>query len=300
MDTSDLKSLPMRPVATIDKWGVVCSYDETFQLARILKDGMSKEEADAYCGTCNLMYDEECSVMQGTGLRQIEKMRPVTSSGYCTKCANSGVYLGEICTCRFNPNTFFRAVACLDVPEQYRGLTFSTALLPDDIATDYKTDMNDIYALLSTGKGMNHNYLLCSPHKHGKTVFAYACMERMFRGGLTVFPLCDVMELRRLMRELDMGKPVTLNVREPENLWKATTIFVKIPTYPTWEVFDTMSTLVSRRVRNGGSVCFLYSGDYRFLIKNDSAEYISSSRGDGAFSTLDVKVWKRKVEEQDV
>ena len=139
-----------------------------------------------------------------------------------------------------------------------------------------------------------HNTLLCSPHQHSKTIMAYSCIERLFQAGVPVYPVCDIMELRNIINAVDLGKEPLYKLGNNENITEAPYLFVKIPMYPTWECFDTINTVISRRVRRGKSTIFFYSGTWGNLIYSDRSGLLQQIRGDGAYSTIKVRNYETK------
>lgn len=213
------------------------------------------------------------------------------SDTYCPICGNSGINpkTKSICNCRWDSDTFFSTASCLSIPVQYQGLMFNKALVPADTGEKYSNYLNELYGDITTLRLQYHNILLCSPHQHSKTIMAYSCIERLFRASLPVFPVHDIMELRNIMSAVDMGKEPTYKVDDPENIVEAKYLFVKLPMYPTWECFDTINTLLSRRVRRGNNTIFLYSGTWGQLIYGDKTGLLQQLRGDGSYSTLEIK-----------
>lgn len=287
-----LQSIIPSSIENIKNYGVLADYDETFQVGKIVVDGLEEEEANDKCSQYGLVFPTvEFTVVRGTSVADYVKIAPK----YCSKCGNTGIDAdGNICDCRFNPDTFFGDVACLDIPEQFRGLVFNAALLPNDLDSSYGAKLRDIATEISLARLHDHNYLICSPHRHGKTIFAYSCIERLFKAGIKVFPVCDIMEIRRVMNDVDFGRESITGISEPENIWLAPYIFIKIPSYLNWEAYDTINTVLGRRVRKGTCTIFLYSGTYEMLTRNDKTELISSIRGDGSYSTVEILEWRKK------
>lgn len=210
----------------------------------------------------------------------------------CPICGNSGIVpgTGQPCSCRWNSDTFFSEVSCLSIPVQYQGVMFNKVLVPGDLGEEYRSFMENLYTDITLLRMQYHNIVVCSPHKHSKSVLAYSCIERLFRASLPVFPVCDVMEARNILNAIDLGKEPSYSYGEdPVNLIEAPYLFVKIPSWPTWECFDTIGTLIGRRIRRGHSTVFLYSGSWSQLSYGDKSGSLSQLKGDGSYSTLEVK-----------
>lgn len=211
---------------------------------------------------------------------------------YCTLCGNTGIDIkGNVCSCRANVKSIFDSVSCLDIPEQYRGIKFAKALVPKDLDESYSEYLQGIYDKILTGKWNQHNVVIASPIGHSKTILAYSCLENMFRNGIPTFPVFDVLELKRIMLDMDMCRTQAYSVDNPEEFLTVPILFVRIPRVSSWEMYDTISVIVDRRVRRGNSTIFLYSGYWSQLVRNDRAHILQGMVGDGSFSTIEVKSW---------
>ena len=221
---------------------------------------------------------------------------------YCVKCGNThrNPITGSPCDCVWNADSFFNGVSCVSIPEQYQGLVFNKALVPTDLGDSYTNALQDLYSNIVTMRWQSHNILICSPHQHSKTILAYSCIERLFRASVPVFPVYDVMELRNIISAVDSGREPSYKVDNVENLVEAPYMFVKLPMYPTWECFDTMNTILSRRVRRNNSTIFLYSGTWGQLTYGDKTGMLQQVRGDGSYSTIEVRSFEVKSTEGDL
>lgn len=215
---------------------------------------------------------------------------------YCPKCMNSGIDIdGNVCSCRFNAESFYDSVSCLDVPEQYRGIRFNSSLVPSDMPEAYARFLQDIHDKILAGKWAYRNVLIASPIGHSKTILAYSCLESMFRQGMITFPVYDVLEIKRMLLDMDFCRKSPYEEENPERIITSNILFVKIPRITSWEVYDTISLLLDRRVRRGNSTLFLYDGSWQELIHNDKHEVLINLMGDGYYNTLDVKSWSANV-----
>ena len=211
---------------------------------------------------------------------------------YCVKCGNKYIDIdGNPCTCRPNVQSFYDTVSCLDIPEQYRGLTFSQALVPSDVHESYGAYLQGIYNEVIAGKWTNHNLLLASPVGHSKTILAYSCIEALFRSGIPTFPVYDVLELKRILMDMDLGRKQLYDVENPEDIILVPTLFAKIPRALSWEVFDTIVLLMDRRVRRGNSTIFLFDGSWNELANADKRDILAGLIGDGTYNTIESKSW---------
>lgn len=216
---------------------------------------------------------------------------------YCVKCGNTGIDIdGNPCTCRFAANTFYESVSCMELPEQYRGISFNKALVPKDMHESYANYLQGLHDDISNLRLSNRNIAICSPVNHSKTILAYSCIEILFRQGITTFPIYDILELKRMLLDMDMNKKPLYEVSEPERILTAPILFVKIPRVTNWDVYDTMLLLLDRRVRRGNSTIMLFDGTWNQLIYNDKNNLVAGLIGDGTYNTIEVKSFVPTVE----
>lgn len=217
---------------------------------------------------------------------------------YCVKCGNTGIDIdGNVCSCRFNAKSFFDTISCLDIPEQYRGIQFSKILVPKDLPEAYADYLQSIYDTVIAGKWNQHNVMLCSPIGHSKTILAYSCIEVLFRNGIPTFPVFDILEIKRILLDMDLCRKPTYEVEHPDYILTVPLLFVKIPRVSNWEVFDTISLVLDRRVRRGNSTIFLFDGSWSQLVYNDRNNILTGLLGDGSYNTVESKSWYVSTQE---
>lgn len=211
---------------------------------------------------------------------------------YCVKCGNTGTLLdGSPCNCRFRVESFYDEVSCVDIPEQYRGVSFNRVLLPMDMDSSYGAYMTELHDGIVSMRWKHKNVCLCSPVSHGKTIMSYSCIEQLFRKGVATFPVFDILEIKRILLDIDLCRKPLYEVNNPEYLTTAPYLFVKIPRVPTWEVYDTAVLILDRRVRRDNVTVFLYDGTWSQLIHGDRFNVLAGLQGDGTYNTLEVKSW---------
>lgn len=209
---------------------------------------------------------------------------------YCVKCGNTGKLInGEICDCRKTINDVYADVSCMEIPEQYRDVMFNEGLVPKLQSDRYSKELAEIHTKISTLEWKNKNYLLCSPPRSSKTIMAYSCIRRLFKAGIQITPIFDVLEIRKMLKDYDMG----IGDREQtEALIQAPYAFIRIPQALSTEVFQTAVLILDRRVRRGGSTIFLYNGSWYNIEKADTFRNFTPYQGDGAYSSYLVSSWK--------
>lgn len=175
------------------------------------------------------------------------------------------------------------------MPEQYIGLRFNPVSVPQDLGPAYAPALDRLHTDITTLQMRNRNVIICSPAKHSKTIWAYSCIQNLFRQRAPVCPIVDVLEFARMMHEF----------RDTDDWYEVPYLFLKIPTEVTQTVRATISTVIDRRVRRGGSTIFLYDGTWGMLTYDDRFGTIKNLQGDGSFHSVEVKSFRPKEEQPD-
>ncbi len=207
----------------------------------------------------------------------------------CLKCGGTGVLVsGETCDCGVCVECMLPAF--VKVPSQYQNNCFDARLLPQWLPSDYGVFMTNLVRNFTTKQDLMHqNILICSPPNSGKTVMAYTVIGMLYMQGHKVFGLMDIMEVRGILMEQYHVDWESLGL-----LVDAPVIFIKIPLDIPARLAATVSTVVERRVRRGGSTVFLYSGCRDDLVAQDTFGNLQALFGDGSYNSVMVKSWRRK------
>lgn len=225
-------------------------------------------------------------------------MSEVTKVTYCADCANQGIDLnGRPCHCRVNVKSFYDRVDCLAIPEQYRNIPFNRNLIPNDISDAYGRYLEKTFEDIVMQKLRHCNIALCSPVNHGKTIWAYSILENLFKLGVPVFPIFDILEIKRILLDMDFNRQQFYEVDKPELLITVPYLFCKVPRIPTWEVYDMIGVLIDRRVRRDNSTILLYEGSWNDLVFGDKKGLLTGLIGDGTYGTLNVQSYSAKAVE---
>lgn len=211
---------------------------------------------------------------------------------YCPKCGGTGILIsGEPCDCKTRLSDLYVGVDCLDIPEAYRGLNFDKIMLPAELGPAYQNWMSNMYEQLVSLRWKCKNAIICSPPQSGKSVLAYSVIRELFRRGIDVFPLFDILEIKRIMTDIEYNKPQSLDVDKPMRLYTAPYVFAFIPPMTNYDTYDTAAMLIARRTRRGNSTILLYGGSWNFLIANDSKGSLKNLEGNGSLTTIEVNNW---------
>lgn len=210
---------------------------------------------------------------------------------YCPKCGNTGITIeGDPCTCKLPTDSIYGDLVGIDIPPQYQGLRFAPQLVPIDCGSTYAHKLEELHQGITTLQLQHQNICMCSPAAHAKTVWAYSCIQNLFRQKVPIVALYDVMEIRRVMFNFDVGRCAS------PDFYDVPYLFARIPAEVTHQVRTTVATLVDRRVRRGMSTIFLFNGSWRTLTYGDDSGILKGMQGDGSFASLKVYNYQRTGE----
>ena len=213
---------------------------------------------------------------------------------YCPKCGTTGVLIdGTPCDCHLHLSDLYSGVECLDIPEAYRSLKFDGAYLPSKLP-GYRQFMENVYNQIVSLRWKCKNAIICSPPQTGKSVLAYSLIQELFRREIEVFPLMDILEIRKVMMDLEYNKPQSLGVEKPMRLYTAPYVFVVMPPLTNFDTFDAAAMLVARRTRRGNSTILLYEGTWNQLVAGDTKKSLKNMEGNGSLTTIEVNSWYYK------
>lgn len=216
---------------------------------------------------------------------------------YCTKCGNTGWLLDNTpCDCQMSREVFTADISMLDVPDQYQGIRFNKDIVDPSMGSFYSDYLYKIWSEIVSMKLKSTNILICSPKATSKTVMAYSALQELFRKGTDTFPIYDLLEVRRITVDMDLGKRQKYTQENPEDILRVPYLFVKVPEFCTNDVFAMLSVLIDRRTRRNGCTIFLYDGSLTNLKSMDYKGIIESISKDGSYGTLLCKEFWRKDE----
>lgn len=219
-------------------------------------------------------------------------------SKYCTKCGNTGKLLdGSPCTCRLSVYDMCNPVtSCTFIPQLYRNILFNKELIPSGLHSSYGVFLDELIQEITSLKQKSLNIFIGAPIKHSKTIFVYTVIEQLFRSNVAVFPYLDILEIHKLIYDIDMNRSNQFlidNEIDPESLYTVPYLFVKITDELNYTVFDTMSILIDRRTRRGLTTVFLCNNSWEYITTADKKGYISALKGDGSFGTILTKSFNK-------
>ena len=149
----------------------------------------------------------------------------------CPNCAKSAIKIVK--------DTF-------GVPLQYQGVAFDKSMLPEKAQKTYGVFMEELLDEIITNYAFfQKNILICARPNSGKSVWTYHIYSTLASKGYEIPKLRDIVEVKEIMSSYK-------NVDEAELYSKARCAIIKIPRDCQPWLFDTISSIISRRVRNNG------------------------------------------------
>ncbi len=171
------------------------------------------------------------------------------------------------------------------IPIQYQGVRFDKSFLPNSLQDKYGSFMEDLLdTIINDIAFYQKNMIICCRPNSGKTIWAYNLMANLIAKGYETLPLLDLMEARDAMNSFEDREMSRL-------ISTARCAVIKIPLDVQYWMLNSISSLVERRVRNGGFTIFIYGGTIEDLNRIDKNNVLSSLRGAGAYNTVKVEAF---------
>lgn len=198
----------------------------------------------------------------------------------CLKCGGTK-YLADGTPCDNCIGEVLKEIPFIKgIPTQYQNNKFCKENLPLNCKKDYGVFMEDLLnTIIKDINFYQKNYIICSKPNSGKTVWAYTLYSLLLSKGYNVPELKDIIEIKNIFNSYD-------KVEEANLISSARCAIIKIPRDMQYWYFDTISTIIERRVRSSGFTIFLYSGsleELKLMDKNDVLKYIS---GNGSYNSI--------------
>lgn len=211
----------------------------------------------------------------------------------CNLCGGIGILPnGGTCKCKqgrvLSVNTEY-----ISIPKQYLDITFNKNLIQTDIGNDYSDYLYELYQSVINKEIAHKNIYLSSPPNHSKTLFAFSCIKTLFSRGEDVFPLYDLLEIRRIVDDFDVGRTQKYN-EYPELIFKCNILILLTGNTRNTNVYSTLINLINRRVRQGGSTIILSNFNWETFIQYDNSKALKSMEGKGDYNTIIIKNWVKE------
>ena len=200
----------------------------------------------------------------------------------CVRCGNSGIRNDKsICDCEYGKMRKPK-IKIVGIPSQYQNLVFDKDFLNPALPRKYGEFMESLYdEILENILFYQKNHLICMKPNSGKNIWTYSLITAISERGFSVPQLRDIYEVQEILQ--------SGNAEEIQLYTTSRCCFIKIPRYLQPWMFDVMSIVTERRVRNNGFTIYLYSGSYEELQESDKYGRLKYMVGSGAYNTMLVK-----------
>ena len=170
------------------------------------------------------------------------------------------------------------SVGELQIPQQYTGITWTFENLVDTHASlennsmflRWAKQLEKIHSYFEQGILPPRSALIIAPPQMSKVTFAYSCMQFALANNLTVAPMLDTMEIKRLI-VLAAERPMTKVCGiDYESYINADVVFITV-TKTTYreEAYAVIQEILDKRSRRGLPTFFISRYDMKTLAKRD-------------------------------
>lgn len=162
------------------------------------------------------------------------------------------------------------------IPSEYQSETWDRekAIKTNNNSPDfinYVNELNNIHETFKKGRKPTGSYIVISPSGTSKKTWAYSCMKYALEKGLTVAPLLDTLEYKRLsLLSAERPKFKMFNKINFDEYLMADVVFLSVikDEYCT-EAYGPILTILDRRDRLGLPTIILSSFKLEILAKRD-------------------------------
>lgn len=219
--------------------------------------------------------------------------------GYCFQCGGLG-FDDKVCpSCGLPPKSktfnfenktdtdaFLRKIEDTGIPGKYKGVLWQSELLQHsfpELDSDlnfsrFVNQLDKVHKVFSSGVISSKSAIIIAPAGYSKMTFAYSCMQKALDNGLTVAPLLDTVELKRLL-VLAAERPYykLYNKVDYDSYVQSDVCFVTVTKLEqrAW-AYEAIQELLDRRSRLGLGTFVMSRYDLSEISKNDRSEQFSA------------------------
>ena len=197
----------------------------------------------------------------------------------------------------------------VQVPSCYLGVTWDIDRLKRSRADSlnditflkYCEQLDKIHTIFAIGKLPTRSVIVVAPPQHSKVIWAYSCMQMAIRAGLTVAPILDTLEVKRLVvLAAERPKQVYLGISFEDYL-NADVLFITVTkTAYREEAYAVIEDMLDKRTRRGLPTFFISRYNLETLSKRDySGNFdlirdIHGTENDLKYPTI-IQYWKKNA-----
>ena len=226
--------------------------------------------------------------------------KKVSENGYCYICGGQG-FVDKVCpSCGKQPKSFgidfddvdatekfVEKIDRFGVPAQYRGIFWNAEILKkhfpekaNDLAFGkYVEQLNKVHNTFASGLLSSKSAIIIAPAGYSKEIFTYSCLQHALNTGLSVAPVLDTIELKRLLTLAGEQPAYKLFGKVSyDDYIMSDVCFVTVTKLPQREwAYNVIQELMDRRGRKGLST---------FVISRFSLDEISRRDRSNQFSVI--------------
>lgn len=176
----------------------------------------------------------------------------------CAKCGKDSKKLNIE---ESKKETFITKARYSSVPDQYIGKVWSKMVLTDNNpkrSSDFTfvrfcDSLEKLHNKFMDGEFYNKSVFISAPSKMSKSILAYSCMQFALRSGLTVAPILDTLEVKRLLVSSSFNDKFKINkfITYDDYITRDIVFIMVTKTDYYTDAFTTILDLLSRRSRMG-------------------------------------------------
>lgn len=238
---------------------------------------------------------------------------------WCFTCGNAG-FADRVCpSCGRKPSSasfnfeeredtqeFAEKIDAFGVPGNYRGICWSKEALmkyKTDLQSDYNfvrfaEQLEKIHSVFARGMISPKSAIIIAPADFSKMTFAYSCMQHALDHNLSVAPLLDTLELKRLLvlaaenPNYKMFKKISYDEYIMCDVCFITVTKLKQREY----AYETIQEVIDRRTRKGLGTFIISRYDLSEISRRDygsSFEAITSSTSQDTYKYPAVVMYRQ-------
>lgn len=240
---------------------------------------------------------------------------------HCFTCGGHGFLDHECPECGMKPKkssilqikeksaSIIDTAKSVQVPSCYLGVTWDSDKLKrahaeslnDLTFMKYCDQLDKIHTIFASGKIPPRSVIVVAPPQHSKMIWAYSCMQMAISAGLTVAPMLDSLEVKRLVvLAAERPRQTYLGINF-EDYVNSDVLFITITkTAYREEAYAVIEDMLDKRTRRGLPTFFISRYNLETLSKRDySGNFelirdIHGTENDLKYPTI-IQYWKKNA-----
>lgn len=180
-------------------------------------------------------------------------------------------------TFKLEQSVIVESAKTLDIPNSYRGVCWHKDILINS-HLEFKNDLTfikfsnqleKIHNMFADGKIINKSAIIIAPPQFSKVTFSYSCMQHALANGMSVAPLFDSQEVKRLIT-LAAEKPIKNYLMDYDEYINKDVCFITITkTSYREEAYQIIQEILDKRSRRNLPTFFISRYSLETMSKRD-------------------------------